>query len=348
MVDDLCFIRSMHTEAINHEPAITLHADRQPGDRPAVPGRVGVVRPGLAQRQPADVRRDGRPADEHRAGAGDLGAAVVERAICRASTRACRFRTAGDPILYINDPPGVPRDVRRATLDGLKALNELNYQQVGDPETHTRIQQYELAFRMQASVPELTDIASEPEATFKLYGDDGQEARHVRQHGAAGAADGRARRAVRADLPQQLGHARQRRRPAARSVPRRRSAVLRPDSGPQAARHVRRDARHLGRRVRPHDLLAGRPLEAELRPRPSSALLHDVDGRRRRQGRHDLRRDGRLLATTSSKTRSTSATSTPRCCTCSASTTSGSSTATRDSTSASPASSRRVIPELLA
>ena len=79
MVDDMCFIRSMHTEAINHEPAITLHADRQPGHRPAVPGLVGLVRPGLAQRQPADVRGAGRRADEHRAGAGDLRPAVVER-----------------------------------------------------------------------------------------------------------------------------------------------------------------------------------------------------------------------------------------------------------------------------
>jgi hypothetical protein len=63
------------------------------------------------------------------------------------------FRSGGDPILYINNPDGVPSQVRRATLDGLRALNEINYRQVGDPETHTRIQQYELAFRMQASVP---------------------------------------------------------------------------------------------------------------------------------------------------------------------------------------------------
>jgi hypothetical protein len=65
----------------------------------------------------------------------------------------------------------VTGEVRRKTLDGLKALNELNYQQVGDPETHTRIEQYELAFRMQSSVPELTDLATEPESTFQLYGD---------------------------------------------------------------------------------------------------------------------------------------------------------------------------------
>src|SRR5688572_12551257 len=81
------------------------------------------------------------------------------------------FRSAGDPILYINNPPGVPASVRRKTLDGLNALNELTYQQIGDPETRTRIEQYELAFRMQSSVPELVDLSDETEATLKLYGD---------------------------------------------------------------------------------------------------------------------------------------------------------------------------------
>jgi hypothetical protein len=82
------------------------------------------------------------------------------------------FRSAGDPILYINNPPGVSRDVRRTTLDGLKQLNELSYQSLGDPETHTRIQQYELAFRMQSSIPELTDMSKESEQTLDMYGPD--------------------------------------------------------------------------------------------------------------------------------------------------------------------------------
>jgi hypothetical protein len=85
------------------------------------------------------------------------------------------FRSGGDPILYINNPPGVPTEVRRRTLDGLNALNEMNYQLVGDPETHTRIQQYELAFRMQASVPELTSTANEPASTYALYGDEAKK-----------------------------------------------------------------------------------------------------------------------------------------------------------------------------
>jgi hypothetical protein len=77
--------------------------------------------------------------------------------------------------LYINNPPGVPSGVRRDTLDGLKALNEINYHQVGDPETHTRIQQFELAFRMQSSVPELTNVADEPASTYELYGEEARK-----------------------------------------------------------------------------------------------------------------------------------------------------------------------------
>jgi hypothetical protein len=85
------------------------------------------------------------------------------------------FRSSGDPILYINNPPGVSKQVRRRTLDGLKMLNEMNHNIVGDPETHTRISQYEMAFRMQASVPELVDLQSEPESTYKLYGDEAKK-----------------------------------------------------------------------------------------------------------------------------------------------------------------------------
>ncbi|MEI6636314.1 MAG: DUF1501 domain-containing protein, partial [Planctomycetota bacterium] len=81
------------------------------------------------------------------------------------------FRSAGDPILYINNPPGVSGAVRRTTLDGLQALNQRTLDRIGDPETRTRIAQYEMAFRMQASVPELTNLADESAATLALYGD---------------------------------------------------------------------------------------------------------------------------------------------------------------------------------
>src|SRR5690606_31327576 len=88
---------------------------------------------------------------------------------------ATAFRTSGDPILFINDPPGVPRAVRRSTLDGLNALNEMTFNSLGDSETRTRIQQYELAYRMQASVPELADFSQETKATLDLYGPDIQK-----------------------------------------------------------------------------------------------------------------------------------------------------------------------------
>ena len=81
------------------------------------------------------------------------------------------FRSKGDPILYINNPPGVPTEIRKQTIDNVNALNQLNFQQMGDPETQTRMHQYEMAFRMQASVPELTDLSQETQATFDLYGE---------------------------------------------------------------------------------------------------------------------------------------------------------------------------------
>ena len=85
------------------------------------------------------------------------------------------IRTAGDPILFINNPQGVDEKVRRKTLDSLKALNEINFRTIGDPETHTRISQYELAFRMQASVPDLSDTSKEPESTYQLYGEEAKK-----------------------------------------------------------------------------------------------------------------------------------------------------------------------------
>jgi hypothetical protein len=78
----------------------------------------------------------------------------------------------GDPVLYLQDAPGISRDLRRKMLDGLNAMNQRSYETVGDPEIQTRIQQYEMAFRMQASVPELADLSSEPEHIYELYGKD--------------------------------------------------------------------------------------------------------------------------------------------------------------------------------
>jgi hypothetical protein len=170
MVDDMCFIRSMHTEAINHEPAITyMQTGNQVTGRPCLGAWASYGLGSLNQNLPTFVVLVAKPTNTEQVQA--ISARLWSSGYLSGEHAGVSFRTSGDPILYINNPAGVPPEVRRKTLDGLRALNELNYQNVRDPETNTRIQQYEMAFRMQSSVPELTDISREPELTFKLYGD---------------------------------------------------------------------------------------------------------------------------------------------------------------------------------
>jgi hypothetical protein len=171
MVDDMCFIRSMQTEAINHEPAITyMQTGNQITGRPCLGSWVSYGLGSLNQNLPTFVVLVARPSNTEQVQA--IAARLWSSGYLPGEHAGVAFRSSGDPILYINNPPGVPSAIRRRTLDGLRRLNEMNFRAVGDPETHTRIQQYELAFRMQASVPELTNIASEPASTFALYGED--------------------------------------------------------------------------------------------------------------------------------------------------------------------------------
>src|SRR5206468_1310763 len=86
-----------------------------------------------------------------------------------------KFRSAGDPVLFLSNPPGLDAATRRRFLDDLARLNRMRKEEFGDPEISTRIEQYEMAYRMQASVPELTDLSREPESTFKLYGADARK-----------------------------------------------------------------------------------------------------------------------------------------------------------------------------
>ncbi|HKB39189.1 MAG TPA: DUF1501 domain-containing protein, partial [Gemmataceae bacterium] len=154
MVDEMCFIRSMHTEAINHEPAITyMQTGNQVTGRPCLGAWTSYGLGSLNQNLPTFVVLVAQPSNTEQVQA--ISARLWSAGYLSGEHAGVSFRTKGDPILYINNPPGVPEAVRRKTLDGLKALNELNYREVGDPETHTRIQQYEMAYRMQTSVPEL-------------------------------------------------------------------------------------------------------------------------------------------------------------------------------------------------
>jgi hypothetical protein len=171
MVDDLCFIRSMHTEAINHEPAISLmQTGNQVTGRPCMGAWTSYGLGSLNDNLPTFVVLVAQPTNTEQVQA--ISARLWSSGPLPGAHAGVSFRTSGDPILYVNNPPGVPREIRRLTLDGLNQMNQLTHEQLGDPETLTRIEQYELAYRMQTSVPELTDLASEPDSTFQLYGDD--------------------------------------------------------------------------------------------------------------------------------------------------------------------------------
>jgi hypothetical protein len=174
MVDDMCFIRTMHTEAINHEPAISyMQTGNQVTGRPCLGSWASYGLGSLNKNLPTFVVLVAQPTNSEQVQA--ISARLWSSGYLPGEHAGVSFRAKGDPILFINDPPGVAKDVRRKTLDGIKALNEMNYRQVGDEETHTRIQQYEMAFRMQSSVPELTDLGKEPASTFELYGEEARK-----------------------------------------------------------------------------------------------------------------------------------------------------------------------------
>ena len=170
VVDDLCLIRSMHTEAINHEPAIcAMQTGNQVQGRPCIGSWVSYGLGSLNQNLPAFVVLVAEPTNKEQIQA--ISARLWSSGYLPGEHSGVSFRSAGDPILFINNPPGIPDTLRRAQLDGLRRLNEITHREVGDPETHTRIQQFEMAFRMQSSVPELTAVAREPESTYQLYGE---------------------------------------------------------------------------------------------------------------------------------------------------------------------------------
>ena len=170
IADDLCIVRSMQTDAINHEPAITLmQTGNQVTGKPCLGAWTSYGLGSLNQNLPTFVVMVAQPTNTDQTQA--ISARLWQPGFLPGEHAGVTFRSSGDPILFINDPPGVSRGVRRNTLDGLKQLNEMNYQQLGDAETRTRIAQYEMAYRMQTSVPDVADLARVSEETFKLYGD---------------------------------------------------------------------------------------------------------------------------------------------------------------------------------
>jgi len=167
IVDDIAIIRSMHTEAINHDPAITyINTGRQQPGRPSFGSWISY---GLGS------ENENLPAYVVFVSVGSMpGQALYSRlwgsGFLPSRHQGVQFRGGGDPVLYLSNPPGVDATARRKMLDGIARLNGQNFQRSGDPEIQARISQYELAFRMQTSIPELMDVSQETSATLDMYG----------------------------------------------------------------------------------------------------------------------------------------------------------------------------------
>ena len=171
MAGDMAFIRSMHTDAINHEPAISfMQTGNQVTGRPCLGAWTSYGLGSMNDNLPTFVVMVAKPTNTEQVQA--ISARLWSSGFLPGEHSAVSMRATGDPILFINNPSGVTSEIRRKTLDGLKQLNEITAQQLGDTETQTRIKQYELAYRMQSSVPELADVSKETEATLNLYGDE--------------------------------------------------------------------------------------------------------------------------------------------------------------------------------
>jgi len=175
MVDDIALIRSMHTEAINHEPAITfVQTGREIAGRPCIGSWMSYGLGSLNRDLPTFVVMNVKHAHP-KAGVQAISAKLWSAGFLSPEHAGVALRSGVDPVLYVNNPDGVPQNVRRKMLDGLAELNQIQHEKIADPETLARIEQYEMAFRMQSSVPELTDLSSEPDSTYKLYGEQAKE-----------------------------------------------------------------------------------------------------------------------------------------------------------------------------
>jgi hypothetical protein len=171
VVDDLCFVRSMHTEAINHDPAITfIQTGSQLAGRPSIGSWVAYGLGSENENLPAFVamisQGTGNPNDQ------PLYDRLWGSGFLPTRYQGVKFRAGGDPVLYLNNPAGLDANSRRRFLDDLAVLNNTRLEATGDPEIATRIAQYELAYRMQSSVPDLAATSDEPQHVFDLYGPD--------------------------------------------------------------------------------------------------------------------------------------------------------------------------------
>jgi hypothetical protein len=174
IVDDIAIIKTVNTEAINHDPAITFIQTgfQQPG-RPSMGAWVSYGLGSENHNLPAYVvmisQANALNPDQ------PLFSRLWGTGFLPSKYQGVKFRSGADPVLYLSDPPGIDKTTRRRMLDAVAKLNQMWYQAYGDPETETRITQYEMAYRMQTSVPELMDLSKEPDHVFEMYGPDSRK-----------------------------------------------------------------------------------------------------------------------------------------------------------------------------
>ncbi len=171
VIDDLAFIRSVHTNAINHDPAMTfIQTGRELPGWPSLGSwlsyGLGIANENLPNYVVMTPTWTGRKTAQA------LFSRLWGTGFLPSKLQGVALRAKGDPVLYLSDPPGVDKEMRRTMLDGLGRLNQMQFDQIGDPETNARIAQYEMAFRMQTSVPELTDFSQESKEVLDMYGPD--------------------------------------------------------------------------------------------------------------------------------------------------------------------------------
>ena len=174
IVDDITIVKTVNTDAINHDPAITFIQTgfQQPG-RPSMGSWVTYGLGSENQNLPAFVvlisQANALNRDQ------PLFTRLWSSGFLPSKYQGVRFRASGDPVLYLANSDGIDQSTRRTMLDSLAELNHITEQTYGDPEISSRISQYEMAYRMQSSVPELTDLSKEPASTFELYGPDAKK-----------------------------------------------------------------------------------------------------------------------------------------------------------------------------
>ncbi len=169
IVDRISIVKTMHTEAINHDPAITyINTSTQQLGKPSMGAWVGYGLGSPNENFPAYVTMISKGRGQSQA----LYARLWGSGFLPSQHQGVRFRSGADPVLYLSNPDGIDRDARRRMLDGIARINGEEFERFGDPETEARIAQYEMAFRMQRSVPQLMDLSGETKETLEMYGPD--------------------------------------------------------------------------------------------------------------------------------------------------------------------------------